>query len=64
MNSYEVRATNSSGVTVDSAIMHVPLGQDPVPQVKLWADRSGAVGWSLLGPLGTDSQAFRSGLVK
>ena len=64
MSTYDAKCTSRSGVTVAQATLEIPQGQDAADYVRAWAAKAGAFGWSMIGPLGTADQAFRSGLVK
>ena len=62
---YDAKATDANGITMAQEVLTInEKTNDPGDYVRTWARKSGAVGWSMIGPLGTADQAFRSGLVK
>lgn len=62
---YEAKATDANGITMAHECLTInEYTNIPAEYVRAWARNVGAVGWSMIGPLGTADQAFRSGLVK
>jgi hypothetical protein len=64
MNEYQAKALSASGEVLKERSIFTDIDDVARAICKNWAESHGAVGWSMIGPLGTTDQAFRSGLVK
>jgi hypothetical protein len=64
MNEYQAKVLSAFGEVLKERSIFTDVDDVARAICKKWAESHGAVGWALLGPLGTDDQAFRSGLVK